>query len=164
MERFVVADASPLIGLAAGGAFELLRRLFGTLTITRLVKDEVLARGDRPGARELAAALREGWIRVTPTPLATWRFEGIDAGEASTIAVAGERDNALVLMDDVLGSARAKEHGLDVLDVAGILLEAKRAALIDAVRPLAKRLVRGGFTLSAEAHATLLAAAGEADG
>lgn len=52
--RLVVADASPLIGLAAAGAFDLLRRLFGQVTITDSVRDEVLAGGERPGARELA--------------------------------------------------------------------------------------------------------------
>lgn len=41
--RLVVADASPLIGLAAAGAFDLLRRLFGQITITDSVRDEVLA-------------------------------------------------------------------------------------------------------------------------
>ena len=49
--RLVVADASPLIGLAAAGAFDLLRRLYGQVTITVSVHDEVLAGGDRPGSR-----------------------------------------------------------------------------------------------------------------
>jgi predicted nucleic acid-binding protein len=74
MSTATVADASTLIALAAAGAFEKLARLFGTLTITRLVKDEVSARPDRPGARELEAAMRAGWIRVAPTPLDTWRL------------------------------------------------------------------------------------------
>lgn len=46
-ERFVVADASPLIGLAAAGAFDPLRRLFGRVTVTAAVRDEVLAGGGR---------------------------------------------------------------------------------------------------------------------
>ena len=41
--RLVVADASPLIGLVAAGAFDLLRRLYGQVTITESVRDEVLA-------------------------------------------------------------------------------------------------------------------------
>ena len=41
--RLVVADASPLTGLAAAGAFDLLRRLYGQVTITVSVRDEVLA-------------------------------------------------------------------------------------------------------------------------
>ena len=163
MARFVAADASPLIGLAMAAAFDLLRGLFGTVTITRLVKDEVTARADRPGAHELDGAMRAGWIRVAPTPLATWRFDQIDAGEASTIALAAEHQGALVLMDDALGRAQAAAAGLEVIDLAGVLLAAKRAKLIDAVQPLVTRLAGRGFTLAEEARRTLLREAGESD-
>jgi predicted nucleic acid-binding protein len=161
MVRFVVADSSPLIGLATAGVFDAARRLFESLTITRLVKDEIEARAERPGARELDAAMRVGWIRVAPTPPATWRFEEIDAGEASTIALALEHDDALVLMDDALGRARAVALGLEVLDLTGVLLAAKRAAIIASVQPLVARLARRGFVIPDEARIGLLREAGE---
>jgi predicted nucleic acid-binding protein len=161
MPRFVAADASPLIGFAAAGVFAVLRELFGTVTITRLIKDEVTARSALPGARELDAAMREGWIRGAPAPLETWRFAGIDAGEASTIALAEQHAGALVLMDDALGRAQAVALGLEVLDTAGLLLAAKRAHLVDAVRPLVATLARRGFTLPEDARLALLEAAGE---
>ncbi|MDE0448671.1 MAG: hypothetical protein OXH96_18565 [Spirochaetaceae bacterium] len=77
-ERLVAADASPLIGLAAAGEFDLLRRLFGQLTITNTVRDEVLAGADLPGAAELAAAIRDGWIQVEHTPAAKAAFADLD--------------------------------------------------------------------------------------
>jgi predicted nucleic acid-binding protein len=40
-EKTVVSDASPLIGLAAAGGFELLLRLFGAVTVTSTVRREV---------------------------------------------------------------------------------------------------------------------------
>lgn len=129
MAAFVVADASPLIGLAAARAFHVLRELYGTVTITRLVKDEVTGHADRPGARELTAAMREGWIRVAPAPLETWAFPTLDSGEASTIALAREHANSLVLMDDALGREQAAALGLEVLKTADVLLAAKRAGL-----------------------------------
>jgi predicted nucleic acid-binding protein len=64
MSRLIAADASPLIGLAAADAFDVLRELFGTVTITRLVKDEITARANRPGAAELEVAMRAGWIAL----------------------------------------------------------------------------------------------------
>ena len=161
MARFVVADASPLIGLASAGALHLLRELFETVTITRLVKDEVTGSPRRPGARELDAAMREGWLRVAPAPLETWRLTGIDAGEASTIALAVQQEGALVLIDDALGRAQAAAQGLEVLDLAGLLLAAKRAGLVEAVRPLLTRLARRGFTLPNDARRALLRDAGE---
>jgi predicted nucleic acid-binding protein len=161
MVRFVAADASPLIGLAVAGAFPVLRELFGTVMITRLVKDEIMGHRDRPGAHELEAAMREGWIRVAPAPLETWRMTGIDAGEASTIALAEQHEGALVLMDDALGRAQAAALGLETHDLAGLLLRAKRARLVAAVRPLVARLARRGFTIPKEARRALLQEAGE---
>ena len=45
-----------MVGLAAAGAFDLLRGLFGAATVTAAVHDEVLAAGALPSARELEAA------------------------------------------------------------------------------------------------------------
>jgi predicted nucleic acid-binding protein len=161
MTRPVVADSSPLIGLATGGVFPLLEQLYGRLTITRVVKDEVTGRDDRPGARELDAAMRAGWIRVAPAPPATWELTCLDAGEASTIALAMTRPGALVLMDDLLGRSRAEELTLDVLDTGGLLLAARSAGLLADVALLVKRLARRGFTLPDAARRAL---DGTADG
>jgi predicted nucleic acid-binding protein len=161
MPRIVAADASPLIGLAAAGVFHVLRELFGTVTITRLVKDEITGYPRRPGAQELDAAMRDGWIRVAPAPIETWRLAGIDAGEASTIALAAHHEGALVLIDDTLGRAQAAALGIETLDLPGLLLAAKRARLIEAVKPLVSRLARRGFTIPEEARRVLLGDAGE---
>jgi predicted nucleic acid-binding protein len=129
MPAFVIADASPLIGLATARAFHVLRKLYGTVTITRIVKDEVTGHANRPGARELEAAMREGWIRVAPAPPETWAFPSLDSGEASTIALARQHADALLLMDDELGREQAAALGFDALKTADVLLAAKRAGL-----------------------------------
>ncbi len=116
----------------------MLRELYGTVTITRLVKDEVTGHADRPGARELETAMREGWIRVAPAPPETWAFPALDSGEASTIALAREHAGSLVLMDDALGREQAAALGLETLGVAGVLLTAKRAGIVKARAPAAR--------------------------
>ena len=161
MSAFVVADSSPLIGLAAARAFHVLRELYGAVTITRLVKDEVTGHADRPGARELEAAMRAGWIRVAAAPPETWAFAALDFGEASTIALAREHGDALVLMDDGLGRQQAAALGLEVLGLTGILLAAKREGVVQNVAPLLERLARRGFTLPETEIDVTLAAAGE---
>jgi predicted nucleic acid-binding protein len=120
VDRYVVADSSLLIRMAAAGAFPSLRERFGTLTISQLVKEEVTARPELPGARELERAMRAGWIRVAPTPMSTWRYTDLDAGEASTLALAAERDHALVLIDDARGRERAVELGIETLGFADL--------------------------------------------
>jgi predicted nucleic acid-binding protein len=159
--RFVTADASPLIGLATAGALELLRALYGTVTITQIVKDEITGRAHLPGAAEVVAAMRAGWIRVAPAPLDTWRFTAIDSGEASTIALARERANALLLMDDVQGREQAAALGLEVSGLVDVVLAAKRARLVDEVRPIFDRLERRGFTIPDPALRAALREAGE---
>lgn len=160
--RYVAADASPLIGLAAAGAFGLLNKLFGIVTVTVAVRDEVLAGGSLPGAVELREAIRAGWIKVARNPTGLDRFPELDVGEASTLALAlrpgGEY---LVLMDEPLGRARARTHGVTVTGLAGALLAAKRAGLISDVRPLFERLAQTDFRISAAIVRTVLAEAGE---
>lgn len=161
-ERFVVADASPLIGLATAGAFDLLRGLFGQIAVTAGVRDEVLAGGDLPGAPELAKAIREGWVRVEPEPADATEFPDLDAGEATTLALAIAHDGpCLVLMDESLGRAHARAQGLNVTGLAGVLLAARNANLVDAVRPLLDRLKKSDFRLSRAVVRALLEQAGE---
>ena len=162
-ERLVVADASPLIGLAAAGSFDLLRRLFGRVTVTAAVRDEVLAGGGRPGARELTEAIEAGWIEVAAVRADSEHFDDLGAGEASTLALAIESPGrCLVLMDEPLGRAHARAHGIAVTGLAGVLLAAKRAGFILSVRHFLERLEASNFRLSEEVIQTILEQAGEA--
>lgn len=150
-KRLVAADASPLIGLAAAGAFELLRGLFGRVTVTEVVRDEIQAGTDRPGARELAAAIRDGWVEVVPAPGGLEKLPELAPGEASTLLLAQEHGpECLVLMDEKLGRARAGALEVPVTGLAGVLLEARRSGLIDDLRPLFDRLAESDFRISPE--------------
>lgn len=162
-ERLVAADASPLIGLAAAGAFDLLRALFDRVTITAAVRDEVLAGGGRPGARELTEAVERGWIEVAAVRLDRERFNDLGAGEGSTLAIAIENSGrCLVLMDEPLGRAHARTHGVAVTGLAGVLLAAKRAGFMSSVSQYLERLEASNFRLSEEVIRTILEQAGEA--
>ena len=162
-ERLVVADASPLIGLAAAGSFTLLRKLFERITVTSAVRDEVLAGGDRPGACELTDAIEAGWIAVVAVRPEAARFVDLGAGEASTLALAMQSQGpCLVLMDEPLSRAHDRAHGLAVTGLAGVLLAAKRAGFESNIRPLLERLEMSGFRLSDEVIQTVLEQAGEA--
>lgn len=159
--KTAIADASPLIGLATAGCFEVLRELYAEVIVTHAVKDEIEAGGRRAGAAELDAALRAGWIRAAPTPPETWHFTELDVGEASVLALALARPGAIVLMDDAAGRTVAEARGVEVRDLAALLLEAKRAGLIERISPCFRRLSRKGFVVPKAAAAAALALAGE---
>ena len=161
-EQLVAADAGPLIGLASAGASGLLRELFLKVTVTAAVRDEVLAGGALPGARELEAAMRDGWIVVTPNPDDP-EYVDLGAGESGTLALARSHPGAcLVLMDDPLGRSHARVHDLAVTGLAGVLLAARHAGLAGSIRPFFERLERSDFRLSGETVRTVLDQAGEA--
>lgn len=164
MERtLVIADASPLIGLASAGAFDLLRRLFGQVTVTAVVRDEVCAGGSRRGAAETRAAIDAGWILVEQISVEDPPIGEAGRGEASVLALARDREEwSLLLMDDSTGRAQAQSSGVAVMGVVGILLTAKREGLVAEIGPLLHRLRDGGFRLSDRVLDAALAEAGEA--
>ena len=161
-KRLVLSDASPLIALVATGGFGLLRELFGNLTITAAVRDEVLAGGARAGATDLRRALRARWIRVQRVPRNAPAFPNLGAGEASILgtAVASDKDCYLVI-DDESARREARARGLEFTGTLGVLVVAKHRGLIPAVRPFLARLVEYGFHISPELGQSVLGEAGE---
>lgn len=161
-EELVVADASTLIGLAAAGAFDLLRELFGQVAVSTRVRDEVLAGDDRPGVRELSRAIGDGWITVIHVEPSEAVAANLEVGEASTLTLAIEHSgSSLVLMDEAIGRSYARAWGLHVTGLVGVLLSAKREGLVPRVRPFLERLQKGSFRVSDEFVDTIIKEAGE---
>jgi uncharacterized protein len=161
-EKLVLSDASPLIGLAAAGGFELLRRLLGSVSITQTVRDEVLAGIDRPGAAKLRAAVAAQWIRVIEKLPTEPSFAQLGDGEASTLRAAlAAKTATLVVLDDTMARSMAARHGIQHVGSLGIIMVAKRRGLIRVVRPYFERLVEAGFYLPTPLLKTLLREMGE---
>ena len=161
-EGIVAADASPLITLASVGAFDLLRELFGRITVTTAVRDEVLSGENQPGTHELNTALEQGWAVIAEVPPMDAAPTGLGAGEASVLAFAQNYGGpTLLLIDDQLARSHARELGNPVTGVLGILLMAKRQRLIPAVGPLLGRMAARGFRMSDRVLRDVLAEAGE---
>ena len=156
----VIADASPLIGLAAIEAFDLLRRLFGRVTVTEAVHGEVLAGVDLPGVAELEAAKEDGWVDVVPVDVHA-EFADLGDGEACTLSLAVQHAGCLVLMDERLGRNYARKHGVSVIGLGGVLLEAKRGGFIPEIRPYIDRLAKTDFRVSEGIVQEVLVQAGE---
>lgn len=164
----VIADAGPLIALARIDSLGLLRGLFGRVSITATVRDEVQpAASGFLDAPVLARTLVEGWIDVVEEPQDDWRplNPGIDAGEASAIHTAcGWRnagDAVLLVMDDRAGRLEAKAQGIALIGTAAVIGLAKTEGLIAAARPLLERLVRAGYFIGPSVIAAVLAEIGE---
>jgi predicted nucleic acid-binding protein len=151
-----------LIGLAAAGGLGLLRRLFGVFRVTATVRDEVLAGGDRPGVRELQAALDTRRIRVIDDVPEVPAFADLGDGEADTLRAAlAAGPGTLVILDDQRARQTATARGIQHVGTLGIILIAKRHGLIKAARPYFARLVEHGFHLPEALTKALLRDLGE---
>jgi hypothetical protein len=160
----VVSNTGPLIALAKADQLSLLERLFGQVLIPPAVHRELLAKSGREAAR-LDDALT-CFIEVSQAPQLTPEVKvatlRLGPGERQAIALAYE-GKALLVIDDRLGRAAARRLGLAITGLAGVLIRAKEAGLIAAVRPLLEEIRQRGYWLSDELLDVAARLAGEAE-
>lgn len=165
MARCVIADASPLIGLAAVGGLAWLTPLFGGVQVPPSVQREVLPGVAARGEAEIAAAFQRGDLLLWGAAIAptSTDFADLDAGETDCIriAMAVGASNALVLMDERAGRAFAAELGIRVAGTAAVIGLAKRRGLIDSARAQFERLHSTDFRISAAVIQAVLREVGE---
>lgn len=157
----VVSDSSPLIALAAIDSLGLLRALYGSIQIPDEVYNEVVVRGRSPATTVGSVP----WIMhrtVTDVQqVAQLRNEGLDQGESEAIVLALELSASLLLVDELAARKIARQHGLAITGVVGVLIDAKVSGLIVAIKPLLGKLVAAGFYCSPRLIAQALELAGE---
>lgn len=146
----VVSNSTPLIGLASIQRFDLLQRLFGEIYIAQGVYDEVVVAGHEHGGAKREASAAQ-WIKrrqVEDRLAVEVLLDDLDVGEAETIVLARELGADLVLMDEKKGRRKLAQLGMPRLGTIGILVRAKDAGLLPAIRPELARLRDLGFTVS----------------
>jgi hypothetical protein len=158
----VVVNTTPIIALSLIGKLDLLRELYGEVSIPPAVRSELLAGGPQgTGSRALSDAT---WLRVISLldpRRADLLLVDLGRGEAEVIALAQEVDAELVLLDERLARRHARRLGLKLTGTLGVLLKAKERGLVSAVAPLISDLQRGGIWLSDALIEQTLRLAGE---
>jgi uncharacterized protein len=159
--EIIIADSSPLIGLARIGQLELLPRLSRRVVVPRAVWTEVTsARTDAPGASEVAA---QTWIEVLEpdrqvvAPLLIM----VGQGEAEAIALAQRESSSVLLLDDSKARKLAERLGLRRMGTVALLGQAKREGMIPKLKPALDALVANGVYIRQELIAAALQAVGE---
>lgn len=144
-EWVVVADSSPLIGLARIGQLETLRKLASRVLMPPAVRDEITQhRREAPGAATIRQA---AWIEVeAPDHLEAEALAIlVDRGEAEAIALAQRLPGATLLLDDSRARRVAERLGIRRIGTVGLLRRAKKAGLIPAVKPHLEALMANGI-------------------
>jgi len=110
------------------------------------------------------AELEEGRLRGYDVPdgaSLNWLALDLGAGELAAMALALERREHIVLLDDALARRTAQAAGLEVWGTLRVLLEAKSAGLTSRIEPFVDELAKAGLWLSDDLRRRVLALAGE---
>ena len=142
----MIANSTPLICLVKIGQLQLLKILFGSVTITEAVKEEVLVEG-KPGYFSISDALSEGWVKVA-NPKQVVEL-GLGKGENSSLSFAKESNDEL-LIDDASAIRAAKAFGIDSLRTTSVLIMAVGRRIITKKQAVAVigQLVKAGYYIS----------------
>ncbi len=85
------------------------------------------------------------------------RDRGLDAGEANAIALALELQADDLLIDERLGRQEARQLGLSIIGILGILVTAKQRNLIPKVQPVMDALIhQARFRVSSQLYQRVL--------
>lgn len=138
MDKIIISDTSCLIALSKIEKLDLLRGLYQEIIITNDVY------------QEFGGSLPD-WIIITEVKDKQKQKdieERLDKGEASSIALALEIDNAILIIDEIKGRKIAQSLNIDIIGTIGIILLADKKGLVTDVTSLFLRLVNKGFRLS----------------
>lgn len=149
-ESLIVADASPLIGLASINQLKVISELFSEVIIPDEVRIECTNDIRKPGAQHIQEAIEIGKITVIEAAAIenTLEFPQIlGIGEAAAIELAYSL-KSMLLIDDLWGRKVANNYNIRILGTAGLLVIAKEKNIISRVSTLLDELSSVGYHLS----------------
>ncbi|MGF1514344.1 MAG: DUF3368 domain-containing protein [Elainellaceae cyanobacterium] len=158
----IVSNATPLIAFAKIGQLPLIQDVVERLIIPEAVAAEISAYNSKlSGAIDLSS---ESWILVDQLKSderLNLLLPTLDRGEAAVIALALERKADLVLIDELTGRKVAESLRLNISGSIGILIRAKQAGKIKAVKPFMEAMQEAGIYYSDRFTAAVLKYVGE---
>ena len=150
----VIVNSTPLIALCNAGLLNVLKAVYGQITIPQAVFDEVTA---KPDSACLQIKDNLDWIHVEKMYKAK-----LHAGEVDVMILAQNDPKAdLVIIDDNAAKKTAKYLGLKVTGTIGVLLKAKRMGVIISVKDAVDQIRNNGFYISERVIKMAIEQAGE---
>lgn len=161
----VVSNTSPVLNLAIVGRLSLLRKQFREILIPLAVLEELRVGEDLPGSQNVREAIEGGWLRVEELKdrtLVQVLERDLDRGEAEAIALALKVKAEWVLLDEKEARGIAKDLGLKVTGILGILLRAWREGdLLSLQREMEALREKAGFRIGQALFIELVKESGE---
>ncbi len=149
--EIIIADASCIIILYETRLLELLEKLYFTVTITS------------PVAKEIKIT-PPSWMKIadpSDSKLFSKLLAELDAGEASSIALAAEHENSLLIIDEKDGRKIAAELQIQIIGTLAVLFEAKQRGILPSFKAAVFKLTEKGFRASPQLIQKFLNQSGE---
>lgn len=146
--RKVIVNSTPLIALSKVDRLELLRDMYGEISIPEAVFGEVTVKNDVVRKK----VENSGWIHVetiqNESDKRMYKAKLHD-GEVEVMILARESGDAhLVVIDDEQARKTADYLGLHLTGTLGVLIKAKQKGLLDSVMPVIKNMEDHGIYFS----------------
>jgi predicted nucleic acid-binding protein len=138
-------NTSPLVFLSRAGLLELLQVAGDRLVVPAAVMDEIVVRG--PSDPTVRAVSRTSWLTVVETPAAPHLVQAWDLGKGESSVLAWGRTylGTEIIIDDLAGRRCAAALGIPVRGTLGLVIVAKKRAIIPHARPVIDRLRQSGM-------------------
>lgn len=147
--RKVIVNTTPLIALSHVGRLDILKKLYGEVTIPEAVYNELSVKAESVCKKAVDSSL--DWIRVDKikNQMAKTMYKTqLHDGEVEVMILAKEVAADVVIIDDANAKKHAKYLGLPVTGTLGVLIKAKQKGYINELRPILQRMVESGIYLS----------------
>jgi len=136
----IISNTSCLIVLDNIGMLDVLKELYGTVFITEEV------------SKEFSKTVPD-WIevrKVSDNKYLKLMKNFVDLGEASTIALAVETDDIVIILDDLKARKLAQKLNLKITGTIGVLIKARKRNIITSTQEVLNKLRNEGFRISDE--------------
>jgi predicted nucleic acid-binding protein len=153
----VVADTGPLISLAVIDKLDLLNVLFGKVVIPEAVWHEL----EKHLTSLSLPRLQDFQNHVVPISQPISVLANFGLGEQEAIQLFGEIHGDLLLVEDQGARELAETRGIPCTGSLGVLLEAKRNGLINALRPFFMEMLAKRRFFAIQLLNAILTASGE---
>lgn len=150
MPEIIISDTSCLIILKKIDQLGVLRKLYSKVWVTPEVLQEF-------GEELIGVEVKE----ASDTNLILAFSRLVDLGEASSLALAVETKNSLLILDDKKARKLAQTLGIVTTGTLGILLKAKQSGYIQSIKVVITRLKETDFRISDRIVKEILKEAGE---
>ena len=160
----IVSNTTPVISLLKLNMLELLEKMYGKVIISEGVYSELIANTSMTDEIIKVNNCNAIKIQKVDNELAVMLLRqqlNLGLGESESIVLANSSKANLLIIDEKKGRRIAKELGLPVTGVLGILVEAKNRGFINKIKPLLDKLIANDIRISPKLYHDILALVNE---